>query len=196
MEEFFGYFINTFPPDLDCLELTFIPSSKRQGNRWRNQRLSAHFVADYFAKFLPDRDNNSENKQRIKETRGALSYVANELLDNAMKFNLETSQHKVKFGIHFWENSEPIAVMFATNSLKRQEAEEFKVFIQKLLASNPEDFYISQVEASAEDENADISGLGFVTMINDYHVKLGWKFESTDSNPEVVSVTTMAQLTM
>jgi hypothetical protein len=193
--EIFGNFIEKFPPERDCLELTFTPSSQRIKQLWRNQRLSAHFVADYFVNFLPiNQDDSEKDDQRIKETKGAVSYVANELLENAMKYNLETSQYKVKFGIQFLETSQVIAVMFVTNSLDRAGTEKFQAFIQELLASDPNEFYIRQVEASAEDEHAEVSGLGLITAIQDYHVKFGWKFETLQMEPEVLIVTTMAQL--
>lgn len=195
MEQFFGSFIKEFPPERDCLELTFTPNSKRIKQLWRTQRLSAHFVADYFVNFLPiDKDHSEEEDQRIKETKGAVSYIANELLENAMKYNLETSQFKVKFGIQFLEATEVIAVIFVTNTIDRAGAEKFQTFIQKLLTCDPDELYIQQVEASAEDENAESSGLGLITAINDYHAQLGWKFEPLPSQPEVMAVTTMAQL--
>lgn len=195
MPHILGNFIETFPPDHDALVLTFTPNSQRIRNLWRNQRLSAHFLADYFANFLPVQSESPEgDEQWIKEIKGTVSYVANELLENAMKFNLETADYKVKFGIHFPKESEAIAVIFASNSVDRQGADKFQGFIQELLSADPEAFYMQQVEASAEDENAEISGLGFLTMINDYQAKLGWKFEVIQSDPEILTVTTMAQV--
>ena len=197
MQEIFGDFIKIFPPDRDSLELNFTPHSKRIKYRWRNQLLSAHFAAEYFINFLPNDRKNSENdEQRIKETKGAVSFVANELLENAMKFNLETSKYRVKFGIHFLEDSETIAVIFTTNSINLASAEKFQTFIQKLLTSDPEVLYMEQIEASAEDENTDMSGLGFLTMINDYQARLGWKFETTQSEPKIIKVTSMAQISV
>lgn len=195
MPHILGDFIETFPPDHDALILTFTPNSQRIRNLWRNQRLSAHFLADYFANFLPVQPENPEGgEQWIKEIKGTVSYVANELLENAMKFNLATSDYKVKFGIHFPKEPAAIAVIFASNSVDRQGADKFQNFIQELLNADPEVFYMQQVEASAEDENAEISGLGFLTMINDYQAKLGWKFEVIQSDPEIIIVTTMAQV--
>ncbi len=197
MQEIFGDFIKTFPPENDSLELNFTPYSERIEYRWRNQLLSAHFAADYFINFLPiDLKNPEENEQRIRETKGAVSFVANELLENAMKFNLETSKYSVKFGIHFLENSETIAVIFASNVIDLASAERFQTFIQKLLTSDTEIFYLEQIEASAEDENANMSGLGFLTMINDYEARLGWKFETIPLEPDMIKVTSMVQISV
>ncbi len=196
MNQTFGDFIQAFPPNHDSLELSFTPTSERIKKRWRNQRLSAHFMADYIGNFLPLDKDNPEEEKRIKEIKGAVSYIANELLENAMKFNLETSSSKVKLGVHFLDAADLIVAMFTKNSIDRNSAQKFQVFIQTLLACDPEEFYIQQVEASVEDENAQMSGLGFLTMINDYQARLGWKFEALKSAPEIIVVTTMAQVSV
>ncbi|MDF5731046.1 MAG: hypothetical protein PUP92_24340 [Rhizonema sp. PD38] len=45
MAQIFGDFIEQFPTDHDSLELTFAPDSRPIKQRWRNNRLSAHFLA-------------------------------------------------------------------------------------------------------------------------------------------------------
>jgi hypothetical protein len=193
MPQLFGDFIDNFPPEHDSLELTFTPSSRPIKQRWKNNRLSAHFVADYFTNFLPIEDEpNSE--QRIKESKGAVSYVANELLENAIKFNDENCNHKVRFGIHFVEKPDEVtAVIFASNSIKASGVNKLKKFIEELIASDPNDMYVSQVEKSVE-EDTEASGLGILTMINDYSAQLGWKIEIIQHDSSVFTVTTMAQI--
>ncbi|MEM8611692.1 MAG: DUF6272 family protein [Cyanobacteria bacterium P01_H01_bin.105] len=196
MHQIFGDYINVLPPDRDSLELSFTSTSEDIKNLWRNQRLSAHFLANCFINFLPLDENNPEEEQRIKEAQGSISYVANELIENAVKFNLETVNHQVKLGIYFLENPELVAVIFATNNLDRTQTEEFQRVIKKLLASDPQELYIQQVETSARENNTTHSGLGFLTMINDYEARLGWKFESLSTIPDVITVTVMAQVTV
>ena len=150
-----------------------------------NNRLSAQFVADYFSAFLPVDEDNPDSDRRIKESKGAVSYVANELLENAMKFNDQNSNFKVKFGIYFLEdksgkNSEVTAVLYATNNVNPERLEKFQAFLAKLIASDPEELYVTQVEKSLEEDYEPFSGLGFLTMINDYSAKLGWKFETVN----------------
>lgn len=191
MPQFFGNFIETFPPEQDSLELTFTPSSLPIKKRWRSNRLSAHFVADYFSNFLPVDEDDPAQERRLKESKGAVSYVANELLENAMKFNNPTTSFKIKFGISFIEEAEVTAVLFATNTVSAEGLDKFQVFIQQLLSSDPGDFYMQQIEKSAEDENSEASGLGFLTMLNDYSAKLGWKFETIQEEPQIIAATTM-----
>lgn len=195
MTQLIGKFIDSFPPEHDSLELTFTPTSRPIRQRWRNNRLSAHFVADYFTNFLPVDEDDSTRETRIKESKAAVTYVANELLENAMKFNDTTSNSKVKFGIHFLEKTnDVIAVVFATNSVKSDGVDKLKAFIEELVSSDPDELYIRQVEKSAE-EDSEASGLGLLTMINDYSAELGWKLETVQRDDSLVTtITTMAQL--
>ena len=191
MAQIFGDFIEQFPPEHDSLELTFTPDSRPIKQRWRNNRLSAHFLADYFSNFLPVDEDDLTQARQLKETQAAVVFVANELLENAMKFNDATTHSKVRFGIHFVEEDQITAVLFATNSISAAGVDKFQTFIQELLVSDPNELYVQQVEKSAE-ENSEASGLGFLTMINDYSARLGWKF--VQEMPNTITVTAMALL--
>ena len=193
MLEILGDFIEHFPPEQDSLELRFTPSSHPIRKRWRAHCLSAHFVADYFTNFLPLDEHDPSREKRIKESKGAVSFVANELLENAMKFNDEASHYKVRIGIHFIGDSDVTAAIFATNSIKPEDVESFQAFIQELLAGVPHDLYFQQLEKSAK-AGEDSSGLGLLTMINDYGTKIGWRFETIEGDCPTITVTTMAQI--
>ncbi len=195
MAQIFGHFISEFPPEHDSLELMFTPTSRPIKQRWRNNRLSAHFVADYLASFFPVDEDDSGSEKRIKQGKGAVSYIANELLENAMKFHNHESPYKVKFGIHFIEDSNLIAVVFTTNSVRFEGGERFKLFIKELLDSDPNELYLQQVEKSVE-LDTETSGLGLVTMINDYSAKIGWRFDTMLDNPQEIAVTTLVQITI
>ena len=192
--QIFGDFIDQFPPEHDSLELTFTPSSRPIKQRWRNNLLSAHFVADYLSSFLPVDAQDAIREKRIKQSKGAVSYVANELLENAIKFNKDDANYKVKFGIHFIGKSEVTAVIFASNSVNQEGANKLDEFIQQVLASDPNELYLQQLEKSAESES-ETSGLGLLTMINDYSAKIGWKFEPK-SDSDTIVVTTVVQITV
>ena len=195
--QIFGEFIQQFPPEKDSLELTFTPTSVPLKKRWRNNRLSAHFIADYFTTFLPLDDAQDQQKQRIQESRCAVSYIANELLENAMKYNAEKAQAQIKFGIHFLEKDRLIAVVFATNTINLENEQRLQNFIDKVSKKDPELLYVEQLEKNAVNEHGEeCSGLGILTMINDYNALLGWKFDQVEnSNHDVFSmVTTMVQL--
>jgi hypothetical protein len=191
MPQIFGDFVESFAQAHDSLELTFTPNSLPIKKRWRSNRLSANFMADYFSNFLQVDEDDPAQKRRIKESKGAVSYVANELLENAIKFNDRGTNFKIKFGIYFIEEADLTAVLFATNSVSAEGLDKFQKFIQELLCSDPEKLYVQQIEKSAEEENSGASGLGFLTMINDYSAKIGWKFEIVQKEPKMIAVTTM-----
>jgi len=191
MPQIFGDFVESFPRAQDSLELTFTPNSLPIKKRWRSNRLSANFMADYFSNFLQVDEDDPAQKRRIKESKGAVSYVANELLENAIKFNDRGTNFKIKFGIYFIEEADMTAVLFATNSVSAEGLDKFQKFIQELLCSDPEKLYVQQIEKTAQKENSGESGLGFLTMINDYSAKLGWKFEIVQKEPKMIAVTTM-----
>ncbi|WP_017292427.1 DUF6272 family protein [Geminocystis herdmanii] len=190
--QIFGDFIQQFPPEKDSLELTFTPTSIPLKKRWRNNRLSAYFIADYFTTFLPLDDGDAEQQKRIEESKSAVSYIANELLENAMKYNDENSNSQIEFGVHFLNNNNLIAVIFATNSIKLDDRKKLQDFIARLSSEDTEFLYMEQLEKNAlSDVEDDCSGLGFLTIINDYGGKIGWKFDSIE--PFNI-VTTMVQI--
>ena len=80
ISETFGDFAHELSNSGECLTLSFLPSARPLHERWRNNGLSADFLSDYFSTFLPS-DNHHKD-----DIRGAVSYIANELLENAMKF--------------------------------------------------------------------------------------------------------------
>ena len=55
--------------------------------------------------------------------------------------------------------------------------------------------YLQQIEINAESETeSETSGLGLLTMINDYSAKIGWKFEPVPDCLDTILVTTLAQI--
>ncbi len=193
MIEIFGDFTRELPSNLDSLEIIFSASSDVIKKRWKNNRLSAYFVADYFSSFFPI----DEDLERIREMKGAVSYVANELLENAMRYNISNALEKVKFGIYFLnynEVGEDITVLLSTiNKIDEKDVKYLQSYIHELLNSDPDELYITKIQQSLEDEGQGTSGLGLLTMINDYSAKLGWKFEKIE---DVFTVTTMAKMQM
>lgn len=191
MTQIFGDFIDDLPPSQEYLIVGFSPSCVPLKQRWRNNGLSADFLADYFTTFFPSSQSDRTESDRQAEIKSAVSYIANELLENAIKFNDETSQYPIS--IHLQLHNDRL-VFLTTNSISVEAAEKFQAFIQELMTSDPNELYIHQLEKSAEDESNTISGLGILTMINDYLAEIGWKFETVQKETEVITVTTMVQL--
>ena len=184
MTKIFGDFIDELPESQEYLAIVCSPSSVPLKQRWRTNGLSADFMADYFATFFPSSDTEAEVKSVV-------SFIANELLENAMTFNDETTEHPIRITLQLHEER---LVFLATNSINPQAVGKFQAFIQELVTCDPGELYIRQLEQNAEDETRTGSGLGLLTMMNDYLAKLGWKFETVQTDPEVITVSTMVQL--
>ena len=194
MSQIFGEFIEEFQKSDESLELSFTFGERSTKERWRNNRLTAYFLADYLANFLPNDEEDLEVEERIGESKNAISYIGNELLENAIKFN-EYKDYSVKFGLHFVENLEKATVViFAKNTMKKENVAKFQAWIEQLLSGDANELYVQQIEKTAESEDDEASGLGLLTVINDYSAKLGWKFDPDPNNSQAVVVTTMAQI--
>jgi len=192
MVQIFGKFNDTKSNSEEYLILGFSPTSIPLQQRWRNNGLSADFLADYLTTFFPVIDTEPTTFKKRKEIRGAISYIANELLENAMKFNDTNSQYPI--GIQFRLYSDQL-ILYTTNSVQHENVERFQSFLQELLQTEPQELYIRQIERAQENDNVEASGLGLLTMIDDYQVKIGWKFETVQQDSEeVILVTTMVQL--
>ncbi|MEC4892500.1 MAG: ATP-binding protein [Oscillatoria sp. PMC 1051.18] len=173
--------------------MRFSPSSVPLKQRWRNNGLSADFMADYMTTFFPGNERVTAAINKKEEIKGAVGYIANELLENAMKFNDEKSSYTISIQLHM--NSDSI-IFVTRNSIAQEAVESFILYIKELVTGDPEELYIRQLEENAEDVACSISKLGYLTMINDYGAKLGWKFETVHQELEVTTVTTMVQLTV
>lgn len=192
MTQIFGDFIEDLPNSQEYLIIGFSPSSIPLKQRWRNNGLSADFIADYFTTFFSG-NATSANAIDIKaEVKGAVSFIANELLENAMKFSDETTQYPVTIQLHLDSNT---MVFVVKNSINPYQVEKFLAFIHELTTCDPGDLYIRQLERNALESGGE-SGLGLLTMVNDYQAKLGWKFEQVQTEPKAIAVTTMVQLTI
>ena len=118
MAEFLGNFTERDMRDAECLELRFSATSIPLRQRWRNNGLSAGFLSDYVICFFPGEDTDSAGRREA--AKSAVSYIANELLENAMKFTHAPSEYPVTIGMHLDRNQ---LRFYVTNSVDA-EAEQ------------------------------------------------------------------------
>lgn len=184
-----GNFIERDEGQGEYLKLGFQPSSVPLQLRWRNNGLSADFMAGYVSTFFPGEDPVSNARQaNIKD---AISFIANELLENSMKFSFTTSQHTVT--IEMFLDADAIR-LYTVNGISPDKVEPFQKQINRMLTEDTNDLYIEQLERNANNENDSGSGLGFLTMLNDYAATLAWQFVHRGENTDDIGVTTMVRL--
>lgn len=166
---------------MESLVLSFSPSLFTLQQRWRNNGLSADFLADYVTSFFPGTKDGPDVEARKAEFRGEVSYVANEILENAMKHSLNTLPYPITIRMILKENQ---ILFVGTNTTSAASAQKFKAFVRKLASGDPAEIYMEILERSAESGE---SGLGLVTMINDYGANLAWEFECVSEDVYTVS---------
>lgn len=191
MKQIFGEYIQNLPASQEYLILSFSPGSIPLQQRWRNNCLSADFLADYLSTFILSSNKSEKDWQKQTAVKSAISYIANELLENSMKYSNKSSAIPISIQVHLNFN---LIIFQMTNSLRSEDIERFQQYIQKLISSDPDQLYLDTLEQNALEEDSEGSGLGFLTMINDYGAKLGWKFGLLSPQSTEVGVTTMVQL--
>lgn len=119
-----------------------------------------------------------------------MKYVANELLENAMKFNDESAHFPVDIQLQLQPDR---LIFYATNSIQAQAIPAFQALLQELTTTDANELFLRRLERNTID-NWDSSGLGLLTILNDYKAKVGWKFATVQQDPEITTVTTTVQL--
>ncbi len=190
MPKIFGDFVEAEYARQECLIIHFSPTSIPLQQRWRNNGLSADFLAEYWATFLPAHNIPSQHKQR--EVKGAIGYIANELLENVMKFSYKPSDYPVSLGLYLYQNE---FRFYTSNAVDPQGVEPFQAYIQKLLTGDAQEMYLQQLEVNAlEQKSGAGSHLGLLTMVNDYDARLAWRFEADQDS--VITMTMMTRLAL
>lgn len=191
MTQIFGDFTELKEGAGEYLKISFHPESAPLQQRWRNNGLSADFLAGYLSTFFPGDDPaSSERQAEIKDT---ISYIANELLENAMKFSDASSNPTVSIEMVLQPDS---IKLYTINSFDPGTIQPFQKFIQRMLVEDPGELYLEQLERNAEDDGDDSSGLGFLTILNDHGATLAWKFTDGAQEGDDVTVTTLVRLSV
>lgn len=187
--QIFGDFLEDTSNTPEFLLIGFSPSAIPLKQRWRNNGLSASFIADYLVSFLPIDETKPEMVNKRSKVIGAVRYIANELLENAMKFNYEESQQPVSIKLELMSDR---VVFRSVNAVDPTTVDQFQSFLQELETDDPGDLLIRQVEKNTQ-EGWDGSGLGLLTIMSDYDAGMGWKFDTSRAS-ELITVTTTVQL--
>lgn len=184
----FGEFLEEIPVSNDYLTLNFSLTSEARKRRWEHNGISADFLGDYFAAFFPG-DATSENKINRKNTvKSIVSYIANELLENAVKYSDRSTNLPISITLYLYEQE---LIFHVTNYAHETTVEKYQDFIRELLDSDPDELYTRQLEKTALGTGE--SNIGLLTMINDYSARLGWKFDRLQQDSKIFLVNVIAR---
>ena len=194
MKQIFGEYTEETVKSREFLKMGFAPNSTQLQQRWRNNGLSADFLADYLMTFFSIDENDPSSIQRVTELKGAVSYIANELLENSMKFHNPSDDYPITLEVKLYNDH---LVLCVTNSISPPNILKFQSVIHDLEHMKPQELYVRQIKRASEDDS-NSSGLGLLTIIDDYQAKIGWKFETiqTQKPAKQILVTTMVQLSI
>ncbi|MDQ6433874.1 ATP-binding protein [Mesorhizobium sp. LHD-90] len=141
--------------------------------KWHHCATTSDFIADIFA--LPFQTSRND----YKEIRHNIGYLVNELIENAVKFRqpgeimIEASMDQQNFKVK------------VSNVVNDQTATAFQALLSEITIGDPGDLLISRIEANAADPDASGSGLGLLTLMSDYGVRLAWIFSPVDVGDQV-----------
>ena len=177
----------------EYLTLAFSPTSAPLRSRWRNNGLSADFLGDYVTTFLPANGTLPAFKRRQNEVKHAVTYIANELLENAMKYHQPNVETPIR--VHMELRSDQITVS-VSNGISTEQAVRYQAFVQNLQQGDAGDLLMRQQEESARSSEASVSCVGLLTMITDYDAQLSWNFDVHPTQSTGMTVTTRAVLSL
>jgi hypothetical protein len=177
----------------EYLALSFSPLSVPLRSRWRNNGVSADFLGDYVTTFLPSNGDMASGGSNQDEIKHAVTYIANEFLENAMKYHERDVD--IPIGIRLELTSDEIIVS-ARNAVGAEQAKRYKTFVENILRQDARELLLGQLETGSAGAGPNDSCVGLLTMISDYGVQLGWRFEIHPEYSEMMTVTTSAILSL
>jgi len=180
-------FCGEFPSELggaqESVTLTLPGHSGNGRVRSKNIGLSANYLADYISAFVGSDPFAAESLKSRAELRDTVSFIANELLENAVKYNADASG-EMSLRINLTLHSTDFVLV---NTVHSADVEVLHARFAALLSRDPAELYLEHMEQSAAAGDTGSSGLGLLTMLHDYGARLSWRIEL----PEVGSMATL-----
>lgn len=150
-------------------------NSKNVSLRWNQCDLLADVLADYYASYFPEAADNAENMVDRKDMTHSIGFVINELAENAIKFR---SAGGIFLSSGFIKNE---IVFLIKNHIHYDRVTKFQKLIEELVAAeDPGELLVKKIEENVMNNDNKVSGLGLLTLMSDYQVKLGWEFNHSE----------------
>lgn len=154
--------------------------------RWSDCSATANFLSAYYAGLF----RASYSAAQTTDLTHSIAYLANELMENAVKFRapgdvvVETGRHGGEF------------VLRLTNYIAPATSQSFRALLTELTAGDPGELLLQRIEANAADEQSSGSGLGILTLMNDYGIRFCWTFRAAPATDGLVHLETIARLSL
>ena len=181
----YGAFDKNIARQLNHLKIMFHTHSLPM--KWVHSGLTADLCAAYYAVEFAAKERREDARISPGEMSDIARFVVNELFENAVKFH-SPGDISIASGIVHRD-----IIFLISNVSTRDRVVSFEGYLKKLMTEDVTSMLLERVEASALAGSTE-SGLGFLTLMSDYGVLLGWDLESVDK--DTVQVKTMACLSM
>jgi hypothetical protein len=156
--------LSELPSDLtQCTRIVF--RTEHLELKWSHCSNSADFLSQYYAGVFA----TNRAPAQIRELSHSIAYMANELIENAVKFR-SAGDVELTAGIL----SEDF-VLRITNWITADTSKRFQSLLGEITKGDPGELLIQRIEANATTGSGG-SGLGILTLMNDYGVRMSWRF--------------------
>lgn len=154
--------------------------------KWAHCSTCADFLSQWYSNVLAA----SGFTGKLKDAAHSISYMANELIENAIKFRFGGDVDIVTGleGNRF--------ILRIANWISADVSRGFQGLLEEITNGDPGELLIERIEANAAGQSNG-SGLGILTLMNDYGAKIHWLFEKKEMTADSpVHLTTTAELTL
>jgi hypothetical protein len=159
-----------------------ILSSDELIKNWKKCSLTSDFFADFYGLYFPE-EVSAENPISRNDIKNSVSFILNELIENAAKYS-NTDEKTVIFRMWYLKD---YFIVNIENYISEDSINNFIKIIKEILSGDTEELYIQKLELNAETDS-DGSGMGYLTLMNDYGVKFGYRFERINKNSVYKSI--------
>ncbi len=147
--------------------------------------------ADYLSHFYEGIFSGENYPGDLNELTHGIAYMANELIENAVKFRAEGNV-VIETGL-----DDGSFLLCIRHWITPETSARFKSLLEKITTGDPGELLIERLEANAAGDNIGGSGLGILTLMNDYGARISWEFDEPENQPEApVFLQTVARLAL
>ena len=180
-----GNFVESLPCEKNSATINLTFNYQLAGQQYLHSHLCFGFTAIQMLKAIYLQTGYKPIK--FDEIKNSVDYITSELLENSIKYG-DFPSLSIGIKIHVTRH---IIIIVSTNFITKIKEESFQKYIQKVITSDTSELYLKQLEENIDNDLK--SGLGLLSIINDYKAKIGWKFEPLDRESKVLS-SVMVQL--
>jgi hypothetical protein len=151
---------------------------------WKHCTMTSDFIAEMVA--VPYR----ANRVQYRQVRHDVSYLANELIENTVKFR---APGDVLLEVLVATGSIRIVI---ANAIERETGMHFRGVLGKLEQDEPGVLLLERIEQNAATGSHAGSGLGILTLMSDYGAEFEWSFDEQPGGYDHLTTTATIALPM